>query len=308
MNKIHINNIYSKVFHSAVVAIGVTDTKGNYLNVNPAWCDYTGYTETEALKLNVADLTPSEDKSQSNHIYKKLIGGDVSTLRKTRRYLRKDGSIFWADLHVSSITDEENNIIGVIGVFVDIDRRVKAENQQKELNRVLTKLARHDSLTGLFNRRALEEILMKELKRAIRYKRGFAVALADVDDFKKVNDTYGHDCGDIVLRHLANIFQAGIRDTDYVGRWGGEEFLFIFTETTCEGAQIVAERIRHQVNDRTLGCNGHELSLSVTIGFSYQHGQTSITSIIAEADKALYQGKTSGKNRVVCFQENCDNA
>lgn len=307
MSKLQVHNLYSMIFQNAVTAIGVTDIEGHYITVNPAWCEFTGYTETEARKLSVTDLTPPEDRSNSKSIYKKLTNGEIPSYRKTRRYLRKDGSIFWADLHVSSITDEKNNIIGVIGIFVDIDRRIKAENQQKELNRVLTKLARHDSLTGLYNRRALEEIMMKELKRSIRYNRGFAVALADVDDFKHVNDTHGHDCGDMVLRHMAEIFQAGIRDTDYVGRWGGEEFLFIFTETSCDGAQVVAERIRKRIAETPLGCDDHELQLGITIGFSYQRGQTSITSIVSEADKALYQGKSNGKNQVVCYQDHCDN-
>lgn len=307
MQKLPVTHLYTKIFQSAVVAIGITDLDGNYILVNPAWCIFTGYDEEEARTLKVGDLTHPEDKDQSNKVYARLIAGEIASIRKTRRYLRKDGTAFWADLHVSSLTDDDGRVIGVIGVFVDIDRQVKAEQQQKELNRELTRLARHDSLTGLYNRRALEEIIQRELKRANRYKRGFAIALADVDNFKAINDTYGHDCGDEVLKHMAEIFRDSIRDTDSVGRWGGEEFLFIFSETSCQGAQVVAERIRSRLDDNAFLCNGNSFRIGITIGFSYHHGQIDVDEIIREADRALYLGKRNGKNQVVCYQEDCEN-
>lgn len=110
---------------------------------------------------------------------------------------------------MAPLLDDEGRIDGVIGMLVNIDRQVRAEQKQKELNRKLDVMARHDSLTGLYNRRAMERILDREQRRARRYSRGLAVAIADIDDFKKINDTYGHQCGDMVLKQLAELFSSG---------------------------------------------------------------------------------------------------
>jgi diguanylate cyclase (GGDEF)-like protein/PAS domain S-box-containing protein len=306
MTKPELDVLYSKVFHSAVVAIGVTNLEGYYILVNPTWCVYTGYTMEESAGITVRDVTPVEDRESSSGVFSRLVNGDIPSVRKIRRYQRKDGSTFWADLNASALTDVDGNGIGVIGVFTDIDRQVQAENRQKELNRELARLARHDPLTGLYNRRVLDELMIKEHKRSTRYKRGLAFAIADIDDFKRVNDTYGHDCGDQVLKYLTGIFLDSIRETDTVGRWGGEEFMFVFSETSCEGAEVVAERIRSAIANKPFVCGDISLKLSITIGFSYTHGDTSLQEIIKEADLALYRGKHSGKNRVVCYQDVCN--
>ena len=305
MQELPIAHVYSKIFESSVVGIGITDLAGKYVMVNPAWCDFMGYTEEEAKQLNVRDITMPEERRQSDNSLRKIIDGELPSIRKTRRYLRKDGTCFWADLHVSALTDDQGKVTGVIGMLINIDRQIKAENYQKDLNRQLSKMARHDTLTGLYNRRAMDSIMVREHKRAHRYKRGFAIAIADVDNFKMINDTYGHDCGDLVLKHMAGTFLEWIRDTDTVGRWGGEEFLFVFSETTCDGARIVAERIRSSLDNKLFSCTDREFHLSITIGFSFHIEQVSVEQMIAEADKALYKGKRNGKNQVVCHQDNC---
>lgn len=293
--------IYSKVFQSSIVAIGITDLAGNYIMVNPAWCEFMGYSEEEALKMNVKDVTVAADHRRSERSLKKLTDGSVSNIRIKRRYKRKDGKVFWAELHVAPLLDDDGRIDGVIGMLVNIDRQVRAEQKQKELNKKLDVMARHDSLTGLYNRRAMERILDREQRRAKRYSRGLAIAIADIDDFKKINDTYGHQCGDMVLKRLAELFKRWIRDTDSVGRWGGEEFLFVFAEADCKGAKTVAERVRKSLNKEIFEFCGHSFSFSITIGVSYRSQPGTLQEMIDEADKALYQGKTSGKNQVVCF-------
>jgi len=305
MHDFPISHIYTKIFESSIVGIGITDLNGNYVMVNPAWCEFMGYSMEEATGMNVRDITMPDERRQSDNSFKKIIDGELASIRKTRRYLRKDGTCFWADLHVSALTSDDDEVIGVIGMLINIDRQIKAENYQKELNHQLSKLARHDTLTGLYNRRAMDSIMVREHKRAHRYKRGFAIAIADVDNVKIINDTYGHDCGDMVLKHMAETFLHWIRDTDTVGRWGGEEFLFVFSETTCEGARIVAERIRKSLDNFLFKCDEHEFHLSITIGFSYHSEQVSVEQMISEADKALYRGKNSGKNQVVCHQDVC---
>lgn len=205
MIPINIDSLYSQIFHNAVVAIGVTDPQGTYITVNPTWCELLGYSAEEAIKLNINDVTPEEDRSNSITSFEYLTSKKGNSIRKQRRYQRKDGSIFWADLHASPLYDKDDNVIGLLGVFVNIDKQLHAEQVQKELmnnmeevnrklnlaNEDLKKLSRHDALTGLYNRRVLEDILEKESNRSQRTKRGFGIAIADIDNFKHVTTHMG---------------------------------------------------------------------------------------------------------------------
>jgi len=147
----------------------------------------------------------------------------------------------------------------------------------------------------------MEEMLNKEINRSLETKRGFAVGIADIDDFKKVNDTYGHDCGDFVLVKLTQSFLQKIRVTDSVCRWGGEEFLFLFPETIEQGAMIVVERIRKSIEELNIDYRGNLIKVTITIGVSFYNGQDNLDGkeLVNRADKALYKGKSEGKNKVV---------
>jgi len=308
--------LYSRIFNSSVVAIGLTDILGAYKIVNPSWSRMLGYSAQEAKHLTISDVTPAEDRAQSMMNYDKLISGELSSLRVQRRYLCKSGDIIWADLHVSTIIDKDKQVLGVLGMFVNIDPLIAAEDNLSQLNYELTRanielkqaneklslLARKDELTGLNNRRVLDEALDQELLRSSRTKRGFTVAIADIDDFKKVNDTYGHDCGDEALKALSIVLRNGIRSMDHVGRWGGEEFLFVLPETSLEGSQIVLDRIRRRVEEIDLKCNGQQEKLSISIGMTYCKGQCERNYVVKEADIALYEAKRNGKNKVLCYQ------
>ncbi len=317
MELLNSERLYSNIFVNAIVAIGVTDISGKFMIVNPTWCDLLGYSEEEATSLYINDVTPREDWETSIISFDYLIAQRGRQIRKQRRYQRKDGTIFWADLHASSLFDEHENPLGILGVFVDIEKQMLAEQVQKDLyehlenlnrelslaNADLKRLSRHDPLTGLYNRCVLEDLMVQETSRSMRTKRGFAIAIADIDNFKKINDTYGHDCGDLVLKSLAGLFLKGVRITDTVGRWGGEEFTFVFTETTCKGAMTVIERIRQAVERMVLSCGENKLKITITIGLSYHEGEDTAADLLNEADIALYRGKNSGKNRVVCYQD-----
>lgn len=334
MDLLKSKDLYLRIFENAVLAIGVTNNTGDYILVNKAWCEFTGYSLEEAKSLNVQDITPLEDRKTSQRTFSHLMTGENNSIRKKRRYLRKDGSVFWADLYVSPIHSDDGVRTGVLGIFTDIDKEMTAEHRQNELNGYLEKLnddlqnahaamthkneelekaytelkqlARHDSLTNLYNRRTLDQILTSEIQRSIRTHRGFAVAISDIDDFKKINDTYGHDCGDYVLKALSRIFLDKIRTSDTVGRWGGEEFMFIFPETTCEGARIVLERIRVAVAEHEFCFANVCFPVSITSGFSFHTSQDKVDIIVKEADTALYKGKNNGKNQVVCYQKSCE--
>lgn len=165
-------------------------------------------------------------------------------------------------------------------------------------NNTLLKLVNLDYLTKINNRQSIETILIKELKGVERYDKKLSVIIFDIDDFKNVNDTYGHNIGDIVLKTIANIVSSTIRESDYFGRWGGEEFVVISTESSLEQAAVVAEKIRKNICSYEFKKAGN---LSCSIGVAeYNRGDTYQT-IVNNADIALYKAKQSGKNRVVLY-------
>ena len=159
--------------------------------------------------------------------------------------------------------------------------------------------ARVDGLTGLANRRQLEDQLSTELSRVERFGGSLAVVIADLDDFKTVNDRFGHPAGDLVLREFARTLADGVRDIDIAGRWGGEEFLLLLPGTDLEGAARVAERIRRAFADRfVLSTDGEPIAATASFGVAACPESADAADLLRAADAALYRAKGSGKNRV----------
>jgi len=164
----------------------------------------------------------------------------------------------------------------------------------------LHQAANTDVLTHLLNRRAMMQKLEKEINHFYRSDRPFAIILIDVDFFKRVNDVYGHDGGDTVLIHLAQILQTKMRHIDSASRWGGEEFLILLPDTTLYKAQEIAERLRSYIEANPTQSN-IQITISLGIAVIRQHGN-SLESLITAADHALYEAKRTGRNRVVVAQ------
>ncbi|TLD47149.1 MAG: Response regulator PleD [Accumulibacter sp.] len=163
-------------------------------------------------------------------------------------------------------------------------------------NRELEQLARRDTLTGLQNRKSANERLRMEFLRLKRSGHPYAVLFMDVDWFKGVNDTHGHEAGDQVLRHMATVLTSSLRATDFVARYGGEEFLALLSETTREGALRIAEVVRRTVADQPFPVVGQ---VTVSIGVAMAHGEDQDEeSAVRRADAALYQAKEDGRNAV----------
>jgi diguanylate cyclase (GGDEF)-like protein len=176
---------------------------------------------------------------------------------------------------------------------------IKLQNNQ--LMEVLAKLeyaSQTDPLTELYNRRYITQRILDEEVRNARSSKEFSVVICDIDFFKKVNDKYGHDCGDYVLKALSQLLRSSLRKQDYVARWGGEEFLLLLPETNAEGGKIVAEGLKQKVEDMQLLYNEFKINITMTFGVSEYNKESGIDAMIIRADNALYEGKRNGRNCV----------
>ena len=157
-----------------------------------------------------------------------------------------------------------------------------------------------DPLTGLYNRRFLEDALNREAARCKRNGGAFSVLMMDLDHFKRFNDSFGHDAGDAVLRSLAKALQENARDSDLACRYGGEEFMLVLPDTDSKGAAVQAQRILEVVRDLAVTHNGKTLgSLTISIGLAvYPHDGDTVKALMRSADQALYDAKAGGRDRV----------
>jgi diguanylate cyclase (GGDEF)-like protein/PAS domain S-box-containing protein len=203
--------------------------------------------------------------------------------------LTRAGRPFWARVSGQVLKfDGEDTLLATV---IDItEQRLTQEN--------LRELATHDPLTGVFNRRHVEDVLRKELDRAERHDRPLAVAMMDADHFKNINDTYGHQTGDEVLRAISGRCQKTLRSHDVLGRYGGEEFVVVFPETSIADAAVVAERLRAAVAENPIKVGSSALAVTVSIGLAaFTRGQD-LEKLFRRADSALYAAKQDGRNLV----------
>jgi two-component system cell cycle response regulator len=183
-----------------------------------------------------------------------------------------------------------------------IDDAVRLEEANRKLAAALEQMeimARVDPLTGLANRRYFLERIEQEVARSRRKGRPLSIVMTDIDDFKKINDTNGHDCGDAVLRRVADIMRECTRLEDMAARWGGEEFLLFFVETPIEEAVLSAERIRKRIAASTVEHRGVAMTVTVTIGVVLYNTEIDTDANIRRVDDAMYRGKRLTKNCVV---------
>lgn len=208
---------------------------------------------------------------------------------------------------VGQLITSYNNMTSEISRYTK-DLEDLVEKRTKELNRLNKKLsednenlyniATKDPLTGLLNRRALNQIIEQEMHRHFRYNSPVSMMIIDIDFFKHINDTYGHDVGDKVLVELADLINTYSRGSDTVSRWGGEEFLVLATHTSLEGAKIAGEKLKNVVENHNFPDDIH---ITISIGISTYNINESFDTWFKRSDQALYKAKTTGRNRVICL-------
>ena len=206
------------------------------------------------------------------------------------RSCNQQKSIFTEDITSQVELEEEKSQL--------IDKLRFEVDQRKEAEERLIKLAITDELTGLNNRRHINTLLEEEIKRAVRYSNDLSLIGIDIDHFKSINDNFGHDVGDQVLKAFSKLLLHVNRDTDKVGRWGGEEFILILPHVNGDTALTLAERLRNEVENESFPIV-NKITISIGIA-AYQQGDTA-NSLIKHADRALYSAKNKGRNRVEVY-------
>lgn len=279
-----------KALDVAPTAIFITDADGQIVYANPAFEQLTGYAVPEALgqSPSLLHMPGAHDPDFYRGLKQTLTSGAPFEATFTNR--RRDGSVYYCSQSITAMCDPVTGQIShCVSVAADVSPMV--EHQRR-----LQIQARRDALTGLYNRHAGEEVLHR-CEAALQADRmSYAVVLADIDHFKRVNDRFGHAVGDRVLQTVARILAAQVRAGDAVVRWGGEEFLLILPAVALEAAAELAQRVRAAVAAH-LDAEVGPLSISLGVAAA-TWGQGSAT-LVERADQALYSAKAQGRNRVV---------
>jgi len=287
--------LFRIVFNSVQSAVILIDDQDAVRFFNPAAERIFGYKAEEVMGLKLHELVVTEEMQKE--ALKGLVSfwqtGAGPIINRARELVarKKDGRLFPAEVFVARI--KKDGAYWAVGAVIDItDRKVKEEK--------LIMLATIDGLTGVFNRRHFLALAEQEYARSRRYQKNLFFLMFDLDHFKEINDTFGHEIGDQVLRQFASLCQKSLRSADIFGRWGGEEFAAIVVEASEQDAMTVAERIRESFALESVAIGGKERKLSVSIGVSrIDRDCNSLDSAYSAADTALYEAKRRGRNQVV---------
>ena len=295
---------------SASEAIIITDAEGAIEWANPAFTTLTGYELEEALGRNPRILKSGMmDRAFYRTLWSTILDGEKWSGELWN--LKKDGAVYCEEMHIAPVRAVGDTISNFVAVKHDITERKHAQEEAqrakeglvllnkelKEANEHILKISQTDALTGLANRRTLDERMRNEMARADRLGCGFSVILGDLDHFKSINDEFGHLVGDRVLVAAAGVLAEQARPYDLPARFGGEEFMVLLPESTLEEAMTIAQRIRTAVAGVAVPEVTRQITMSLGIS-TWGHGDT-LGALVGRADAALYQAKRRGRNRVV---------
>lgn len=282
------------VFENSYEGIMVVDAQGLIQRVNPAFCRITGYSQAEVIGQPPSLISSGlHEKAYYQAMWQSL--QMVGSWRGEVVNRRKDGTFYSELLSISAVRDVNQHIIQYIGIFTDI-------SQQKMHQAELEKVTFYDTLTGLPNRRLLQERFEQGFRRAMQLQRRCAVCLLDIDGFKAINDQYGAQIGDQVLVQISQHLQAALRSGDTLARLGGDEFVILLNDMPeANECHAIIERLLQAVA-KPVSTTGGVFSLTGSIGVSlYPDDNADPDTLLRHADKAMVQAKEAGKNRVCWF-------
>jgi len=286
---------FRSAFDNAPLGLALVDRGNRYVRVNRAMCRLLGAPADELVGMSQEGLGDSGDNAIEREYQQDLLAGRSDAVQYERRYRPKDGRTVWALVSATLLSNNNDPQQFLIQVN-DVTERKRAEEE-------LAHLAHHDSLTGVANRAMLSEQVERELAVARRRGSRLAVVFIDLDYFKHINDTYGHETGDVVLKELATRLARSVRAIDIVGRLGGDEFVVVLSEVS-DTRDVIAltDKLRRECA-RPLHVNGHEVRLAVSMGVSlFPDDAQDFRTLLRFADSALYQAKGEGRNNVQFYR------
>jgi diguanylate cyclase (GGDEF)-like protein/PAS domain S-box-containing protein len=285
---------FESAFGNAPIGMALVDLDGCWFQVNDALCRITGYSEGELRATTLRALTHPDDLEPDRVFLQQLLAGQIPSYQIEKRCHHHWGHFFWVQETVSLVHDREGHALYLIAQIQDISER-------KELVRHLEFLVDHDFLTGLSNRRHFEQALAQEVERAARYGTPGAVLLMDLDNFKEVNDTFGHMAGDDLLKEVAGLLRHRMRHTDTLARVGGDEFAILLPQTGAEQVQIVTDELVKALGRQTAVLANQSIRITASVGVALFDG-LGTTDVLTRADLAMYEAKQAGRNRFVIFR------
>jgi diguanylate cyclase (GGDEF)-like protein/PAS domain S-box-containing protein len=285
---------FESAFDNAPIGMALIATDDRWLQVNDALCRITGHTEAALKATTLRAITHPDDIALDAENLSQLLGGQIPSYHVEKRYQHAWGHYVWVLVTASIVRDEDQAPLYIVTQVQDISER-------KELSRRLEYFVNHDFLTGLFNRRHFELELARETGRVARYGSPGAVLVIDLDNFKDVNDTFGHKAGDDVLKGVAGLLRQRLRHTDVVARLGGDEFAVLLTQADADQAQRMADEVVKALGRQTAVLADQSIRVTGSIGVTMFDGLTDI-EILAYADRAMYEAKEGGRNRFAMYR------
>jgi diguanylate cyclase (GGDEF)-like protein/PAS domain S-box-containing protein len=281
---------YSSTVELAAIGITHVATDGHFVHVNRQFCEMIGYTKEELLALTAKDVSHPDDATLTDHDRARLHAGEIDSLRVEKRYIRKDGSTIWVRITAAIKRGADGAPLYDISIIEDISDRKRAEERVRYL-------ASYDDMTGLPNRATFGEMLHHTIESARRHSRLCAVLFIDLDRFKVINDSLGHDAGDALLKEISSRLVRRVRTSDVVARLGGDEFVVLLEELARpEDAAEVARKILSAVLE-PIEIDGQECRVTASIGIAtYPADAGDAATLMRHADVAMYHAKEEGKN------------
>jgi diguanylate cyclase (GGDEF)-like protein/PAS domain S-box-containing protein len=288
---------FRTAFEAAPIGMALSDLDGRFIQANDALCAITGYTREELEEMSFADLSHPADAGRDEEMMRSLLSGEQSTFWMEKRYLDVVGQVVWVAVHATLVRAADGSPQHFLGQIQDVSERVRYEAQ-------LQHMADHDPLTGLLNRRSFERELNQHIVRVHRYGPEGAALVLDIDRFKHINDTLGHNIGDELIVKVAHTLRARLRDSDVLARLGGDEFAVLLPRGGGEEAQRTAASILAAVRAQSVvTAAGRRRPITASIGIALFGDAESLSAedILVNADLAMYDAKEAGRDRAATY-------
>lgn len=290
------------VFQGSGVGIRSIDSEFKIIEQNKEMDLLCGIERNEAIGRKCYELFGDYRCGTDKCTLRQILSGKKQVDVEMERFT-KNGKVVFVSLIATPLVNKKGEIMGIIESFRDITKRKKIEKEKEALTKKLKHQAQTDGLTGVYNRQHLDEELKIEIKRAQRYNRPLSLIMLDIDHFKKVNDRCGHQVGDWTLKKIAKSMKSVARATDFVGRYGGEEFIVVCTETAIDKALNLAERMKKEIKGlRVLDKDGLSLGITGSFGVAQCSESEDFDKLLAKVDDALYRAKKEGRDRICCAE------